>query len=212
MRTWRNFRRSSLRFGLAASALFTLLFIFVSVTPFDGWYARTLAGDWTDSDGDLLILLTADVNPDSVIGPSSYWRSVYAVRAWRSGHFKKIIVSGGFVGAHMSLAAVIADFLVENGVPREAIILEERSTRTHENAVFTAELIGTMPGKKVLMTSDQHMLRAARAFQRAGLDIVPRPIPDVTKRANAILERGPLFVGLVLETAKICYYAAKGWI
>src|SRR5271163_828038 len=141
MRTWRNFRRSSLRFGLAASALFTLLFIFVSVTPFDGWYARTLAGDWTDSDGDLLILLTADVNPDSVIGPSSYWRSVYAVRAWRSGHFKKIIVSGGFVGAHMSLAAVIADFLVENGVPREAIILEERSTRTHENAVFTAELI-----------------------------------------------------------------------
>ncbi|MGA7415049.1 MAG: YdcF family protein, partial [Bryobacteraceae bacterium] len=183
-----------------------------SVTPFDGWYARTLAGNWTDSDGDILILLTAEVNPDGIIGPASYWRSVYAVRAWRSGHFKKIVVSGGAMGTPMSLASALAEFLVGNGVPRDAIILEERSTSTHENAVFTAELIGNMPGKKVLMTSDQHMFRASRAFHRAGLEIVPRPIPDVMKRANGILARGPLFVGLLVETAKICYYTAKGWI
>jgi len=212
MSLWKNVRPSFISGWIAASTLFTLLLIFVSITPFDGWYARTLAGDWTDSDGDILILLTADVNPDGLIGAASYWRSVYAVRAWRGGHFKKIVVSGGIMGTPMSLASALAEFLVGNGVPREALILEERSTSTHENAVFTAELIGNMPGKKVLMTSDQHMFRAHRAFQRAGLEIVPRPIPDVAKRANTILERGPLFVGLLLETLKICYYAAKGWI
>jgi uncharacterized SAM-binding protein YcdF (DUF218 family) len=208
----RNIRTSLIRGTVAASMLFTLVFIFASVTPFDGWYARLLAGDWTDSDGDILILLTADMNPDGVIGPASYWRSVYVVRAWRTEHFKKIVVSGGFMETPMSLASAVAEFLVGNGVPREAIILEERSTSTHENAIYTAQLIGSMPGKKVLMTSDQHMFRASREFRRVGMEIVPRPIPDVAKRANQILNRGPLFVGLLLETVKIGYYAAKGWI
>ena len=62
------------------------------------------------------------------------------------------------------------------------------------------------------MTSDQHMFRASRAFHHEGLDIVPRLIPDVMKRSSSILERGTLFAGLMLETVKICYYAAKGWI
>ncbi len=116
------------------------------------------------------------------------------------------------MGTPMSLASALADFLVGNGVPREAIILEGRSTSTHENAVFTAELIGNMPGRKVLMTSDQHMFRASRAFRHAGLEVIPRPIPDVMKRSNGILARSSLFVGLVLETVKICYYEAERWI
>ena len=212
MLIWQSARQRFIRGWVTATTLFTLLLIFASATPFDGWYARTLAGNWTDSDGDILILLTAEVNPDGIIGPASYWRSVYAVRAWRSGHFKKIVVSGGFMGTPRSLASALAEFLVGNGVPSGAIILEQRSTSTHENAVFTTELIGNMPGRKILMTSDQHMFRAHHAFQRAGLEIVPRPIPDVAKRANTILDRGPLFVGLLLETLKICYYAARGWI
>jgi uncharacterized SAM-binding protein YcdF (DUF218 family) len=212
MPAWENIRPRLIRGWVAATTLFALLLIFVSVTPFDDWYARLLAGNWTDSDGDILIVLTADVNPDGILGPSSYWRSEYAVRAWRSGHFNKIVVSGGFMGGQTSLAAAVAEFLTGNGVPREAILLEERSTSTHENAMFTAELIANTPGKKVLMTSDQHMFRAHRAFQHAGLETVPRPIPDTAKRSNQVLNRFPLFVGLMLETLKIGYYEAKGWI
>jgi uncharacterized SAM-binding protein YcdF (DUF218 family) len=212
MLIWKRVRRGFIRSWVTATTLFTLSLIFISITPFDAWYARTLAGNWTESDGDILILLTAEVNPDGIVGPASYWRSVYAVRAWRNGHFKKIVVSGGLMGTSISLASALAQFLVGSGVPRDAIILEEQSTSTHENAVFTAELVGKMPGKKVLLTSDQHMFRASRAFQHAGLGIVPRPVPDVIKRASSILERGPLFFGLLLETVKICYYVAKGWI
>jgi uncharacterized SAM-binding protein YcdF (DUF218 family) len=212
MLIWERVRSSFVRGWISATSLLTLLLIFIFFTPFDSWYATKLAGDWTESDGDILVLLSAEVNPDGLIGPASYWRSVYAVRAWRSGHFKKIVVSGGYMGTSMSLAAALANFLVGSGVPRDAIILEERSTSTHENAVFTTELIGHMAGKKVLMTSDQHMFRASRAFHHEGLDIVPRLIPDVMKRSSSILERGTLFAGLMLETVKICYYAAKGWI
>jgi uncharacterized SAM-binding protein YcdF (DUF218 family) len=212
MLIWERVRSSFVRGWISATTLLTLLLIFIFFTPFDSWYATKLAGDWTESDGDILVLLSAEVNPDGLIGPASYWRSVYAVRAWRSGHFKKIVVSGGYMGTSMSLASALANFLVGSGVPRDAIILEERSTSTHENAVFTTELIGHMAGKKVLMTSDQHMFRASRAFHHEGLDIVPRLIPDVMKRSSSILERGTLFAGLMLETVKICYYAAKGWI
>lgn len=186
MQIWKKISPGLVRGWVAATTLFALLLIFVSVTPFDGWYARQLAGNWTDSDGDVLIVLTGDMNEDGILGPSCYWRSVYEIRAWRSGHFKTIVVSGGFMGTRTSLASALAGFLVGNGVPKEALILEERSTSTRENAIFTAELIAGLPGRKVLMTSDQHMFRAYHTFQHSGLEVVP-PIPDIAKRANLVL-------------------------
>ena len=118
MLIWERVRSSFVRGWISATSLLTLLLIFIFFTPFDSWYATKLAGDWTESDGDILVLLSAEVNPDGLIGPASYWRSVYAVRAWRSGHFKKIVVSGGYMGTSMSLAAALANFLVGSGAPK----------------------------------------------------------------------------------------------
>jgi uncharacterized SAM-binding protein YcdF (DUF218 family) len=140
-------------------------------------------------------------------------RAVYAVRAWREGHFQRILVSGGQVGSHgPSLASAVAHFLIGSGVPPEAISLEERSTSTYENALFTAALLRDVPGNKTLLTSDQHMFRASRAFRRQGLKVSLMPIPDTLKRCNNPLERFPLAVGLGTESVKILYYFARGWI
>lgn len=190
------------------------LYLVLSISPFvaDFWVGRLSKIGWTESDGDILIALTADVQSDGLLGPTSYWRAVYTVRAWREGHFKEIVVSGGYMGSKVSLASAFAAFLVGSGVPSDVIVLEERSTSTHENAMFTAELLRDVPGKKVLMTSDQHIFRAAKAFQREGLDVTPRTFPDVSKAAGNPLSRFNLTIGLALETLKIVYYYFRGWI
>jgi uncharacterized SAM-binding protein YcdF (DUF218 family) len=104
------------------------------------------------------------------------------------------------------------DFLVGSGVPKEAILIEDRSRSTRENALFTKQLIFGWPGKKVLLTSDLHMYRAVRVFRAAGLDVIPRPVPDSLKNSQSGLSRWNHTWGLAVETAKIGYYRARGWM
>ncbi len=178
----------------------------------DLWIGQLSKVGWTESDGDILIALTADVQPDGLLGFTSYWRAVYTVRAWRSGHFKKIVVSGGYMGMNRSLASVFAEYLIRSGVPADVIVLEERSASTHENAIFTTQLLRNVPGKKVLLTSDLHILRATKAFLHEGLDVTPRTFPDVSKAASNPLNRFNLMIALAIETLKLGYYYIRGWI
>ena len=209
---WRGWRLLSRCFVWAA-VLFTSLSLLIALTPLVPWYAKKLAGNWTDSDGDVLIVLGSDGQADGLIGQYSYWRCAYAVRAWRQGHFRRIVLCGGPIpGSAHTIASTMRDFLVSSGVPGEAIFLENRSRSTRENALFTRELIAGWSGKKVLLTSDMHMYRAWRVFRAAGLQTTPRPIPDMLKGSGDWRARWNHSWGLALETVKICYYAARGWM
>jgi len=196
-----------------ASVGLAVILMILQLTPVTKWYADRLSGVWTESDGDILIVPAADQVNSNIIGLSSYWRSVYAILAWRSGHFRAVVVSGGpQKDANEPVAAVIGRFLAANGVPQDKIFLETRSTSTRENAIFTAQMIAGWPGKKVLLTSDYHMFRARRAFEAAGLHVVPRPFPDVLKQYTAFWNREYCVVTLASESAKIAFYWWKGWL
>lgn len=188
-----------------------LLFVVVTVTPLVSWWAGVLAGPWEDPPGDILIVLGGSIHEEGILGESSYGRSVYAVLAWREGGFRQVILSGGGPEGH-SIVAPMRDFLECHGVPHGALRLETRSTSTRENALYTRELLAGESGRKVLLTSDFHMFRAHRAFQKVGLDVIPRPYPDLRKRAADRIGRWPAFLHLVIETAKIGYYYSRGWI
>lgn len=195
------------------SSVFTLCYLAVTLLPVDAWYARLLSGNWEYGQEGTLIVLAAESQPDGLVGYMSYWRALYAVRAWRDGHFERILVSGGPVTkGQRSLAFSVAEFLIGEGVPREVIWLEEQSTNTHEHAVYTALLLRNVAGKKTLLTSDQHMFRAKRAFRHEGLEVSAMPIPDTLKRCSNPLERFQLACGLAVESVKIVYYKARGWI
>jgi uncharacterized SAM-binding protein YcdF (DUF218 family) len=201
------------RLALAGSVLFTVIMILAHTTPLEIWYARWLAGNWTDPDGDILIVLAAEGQPDGLVGLASYWRATYAVRAWRQGHFRALVVAGGQMpGLHSSLASQIRDYLAANGIPREKIFLEDRSASTRENALYTRDMIAGWPGTKVLLTSEFHMFRARRVFAAVGMEVAPRPVPDILKRFNSVADRGTCFWSLSIETVKIFYYWVRGWI
>ncbi len=79
----------------AGSVVLTSVLLILQFTPVTKWYATRLSENWTEADGDILIVLAAEEEAPNIIGLSSYWRCVYAIRAWRSGHFHAIVVSGG---------------------------------------------------------------------------------------------------------------------
>ena len=104
-------------------------------------------------------------------------RIIEALRIYRAGKVPRIVISAGNQPEQAKLvpeAELIADFLVELGVPRSALILETRSRNTHENAVYTAGIFrehGWHDG--LLATSGIHMPRAIAAFRKAGLQVTP---------------------------------------
>jgi hypothetical protein len=44
------------------------------------------------------------------------------------------------------------------------------------------------------------------------LNVTPRPIPDAGKRFNDWRQRWPIVLDLTVESVKIIYYKAHGWI
>ncbi len=216
-------RRSAVTLSLIGSRIRNLttilgyvalaVIVLVHFTPLTQWWARALAGDWTDSPGDTLVVLSSEMEADGVLGQTSYLRALYAIRAYRETAFRKIIVTGGYTGAATRpLGDTIRDFMVAYGVPRDIIVAENRAISTRENALFVKPLLQGVTGKTVLMTSDFHMFRARRAFENAGLHVVPRPIPDVLKRSRWIVNRWASMWTLILETGKIGYYEWRRWL
>ncbi len=195
--------RSLLRGILATIGLLVLA---VTFTPFDYWYATLLSGAWNVARGDLLIVLSASLGPNGLLSRDSYLRASYAVLAWKEARFRKILVCGRDAGPLMR------DFIVFSGVPANVVVVEANSVSTRENASFAAQLLRNEKGSRMLLTSDYHMYRASAAFRKAGLTVIPYPIPDVRKYSGQYLNRLPIAGDLLEETVKIIYYWGRGWI
>src|SRR5581483_12012566 len=129
----------------------------------------------------------------------------YALLAWENGGYKTIVISG-------EASPSIRNFLVAEGIPASAIVLDPQSATTRENAIDTARLLQGIPGSRVLLTSDFHMYRAERLFRRAGVHVTPYPAPDVMKLSEHWNGRISGFQTMSIETAKILYYRIRGWI
>jgi uncharacterized SAM-binding protein YcdF (DUF218 family) len=188
-----------------------LLLLVVTFTPLVRFTATRLA-EWGDPNGDILVLLSAEtiVYPGfpagMIIGESTYWRALHAIYVWRQGHFRTIVLCG------RGVAATVKPILVAYGIPEPAIVLEDRSTTTREDAVYAKPILSALPGRVVLITSDYHMYRARRSFAREGIAVIPQPAPDVLKRFDSLPARWPGFWVVTLELAKIAWYRARGWI
>lgn len=171
------------------------------------WYLQWLAGPWNDPQAPVLIVLGGDALDGHMLGQGSYWRTIYGIMAWREGGFRQVILSGA-----AEITNPMRDYMVCQGVPPGQVIVEDRSTSTRENALFTAQILRGIPGPYVLLTSDFHMYRAHRAFSKAGVTVLPRPFPDAGKRLVDWRWRWNVFLDLMTETAKIGYYRVRGWI
>jgi uncharacterized SAM-binding protein YcdF (DUF218 family) len=202
MRTLRKAGRALNRL-LAVIGLTTVLVI---STPIVSWWAHAYSGPIEQPKGDVLILLSAAADDKyGGLSYSSYWRARQALVAWQTGGFRKIVICG-------SGGPGIFNFLIADGVPREVFVTERGSISTRENAIETARLIQTLLGKKVLLTSDFHMYRALRVFRKLDIEAAPMAVPDVLHSTEQWNGRFSAFETMLTESAKIAYYAVRGWI
>ena len=128
----------------------------------------------------IVVLGTVNPNPIDPVHPDldgSSDRAWHAARLYLAGKAPLVIVSAGNVWGTSnkgSTAGATRVLLKALGVPDSAIVIEDRSRNTRQNALFTAELAGSRGiGKVLLATSVWHMPRAEAAFRRVGLEVIP---------------------------------------
>ncbi len=103
----------------------------------------------------------------------------YGAQLYHAGKAPLIILSGGHNPQLHTISAATAmqQLLQDLGVPETAILLEEDSQNTQQNAQFSAALLQQRGIQTVLLvTSVSHMACSLAHFQQAGL----KPIPAAT--------------------------------
>lgn len=104
-------------------------------------------------------------------------RILGALALYRSGKAPLIYVAGGRLDLFETLgpeAPDIAVLLREFGVPDDALVLEQASRNTYENAVEARRILGPRGIRRILLvTSALHMPRAAGLFRHQGFDVIP---------------------------------------
>lgn len=86
------------------------------------------------------------------------------------GREPMLITSGGQgPGEDLPESHAMADYLIEHGVPRDRILLEDRSRTTEENLRFSREImLERLPNYRcVVVTNNYHVLRAALIAKKA---------------------------------------------
>ncbi len=107
-------------------------------------------------------------------------RVLYAAQLYQEGKAPLIISSGGSIEwqqeGQSTPSLEMAQLLMRFGVPENAIVLQTRSYNTHEDAVYSTEILKEMGIKKIiLVTSAMHMPRSAALFLHEGLEVIPAP-------------------------------------
>ena len=111
---------------------------------------------------DAIVVLGCAVRPDGTPSPALERRIRGGVELFRQGRAGVIVMTGGAVANVHVEAHVMADFAHKLGVPRAALIVEDRARTTQENAERTR---GLVEGRVTVVSDDWHLPRAARIFR-----------------------------------------------
>ncbi len=142
----------------------------------------------TAEEADVIIVLGAGLRADGRPGWALTRRAQWAADLWHAGIAPYVLCTGAQAdGFPRSEAAACNEILLGAGLPDTAILMEESSRSTEENAIHSRRLLDELGLERAVLVSDSyHLLRANWIFRLRGLAAFNSPIP-----ANRI--RYPLF-------------------
>jgi uncharacterized SAM-binding protein YcdF (DUF218 family) len=105
-------------------------------------------------------------------------RLFQAIDLYKMKKANKILFTGGsgeLLHPEYKEGALIKEYVMKLGIPSSDFIIENESRNTHENAMFTKQLLikEKITGKLLLITSAFHMRRSLACFNKVG--VFPTP-------------------------------------
>ena len=128
---------------------------------------------------DIIIVLGAGLKEDGRPGPALTRRTKHAAALWHEGIAPLVLCAGGQSEYYpRTEAAACREILIAAGLPAAAILMEERSRSTEENAIYSERLLQDLGLSRIVLVSDSyHMLRAGWLFNGRGMKTWASPVP-----------------------------------
>ncbi len=175
-----------------------------------GYYAVTLAQVWAtgrtdDRDPVDAIVVMGAAQYDGRPSPQLEDRLDHAVELWPQGVAPTIVVTGGNrPGDRFTEAGASAQYLVEQGIPESAILLEDQGSNSYESLASVASILAERGLDEVVIVSDPyHALRSRLIADEVGLDAsVSSTTTSVVTGADSAIrhakEAGGVAVGRII--------------
>lgn len=191
----------SRKVAVAVAAVAGLLLCYYLITLFQ----VMRAGRATDPEPADAIVVLGAAQYDGRPSPQLAARLDHALDLWNAGVAPVVMVTGGNQpGDRFTEAEASAAYLVERGVPAEAIMGEDEGHTTYESLEAAADQLLAADRRRVVVVTDPyHALRARLIAGDVGLDadVSPTPTSVVTGTARfrrELVEAGGVALGRII--------------
>jgi uncharacterized SAM-binding protein YcdF (DUF218 family) len=181
---WRKTRRVTRRWLLFAVPLAGLTFVslpavaYVAAGSLEWWYPPHMV---RPAGCQAIVVLgghvqwPTELRPQAELAPDTLMRCVHALDLYRQGPPCPIIACGGNVDSvdpGATLAEVMRDFLVSQGVPAADVFVETASRNTFQNVAAAVELLRQRNIEHAVVVTDaSHLLRTELCFEAQGFPV-----------------------------------------
>ncbi len=129
------------------------------------WLERPEVGAGAHHGWDAIVVLGCRVHDDGRPSIALRRRVERGVALFNAGSAPRLVLTGGVgEGKPISEARAAARIARDLGVPASAIVIEEESRSTEENAAFSRRAIGD--GRVLIVSDTYHVARGERVFSR----------------------------------------------
>lgn len=174
------------------------------------YFAVSLVQVWSTGRSDGFAGSKSRVDAAVVLGAAQYdgrpspqlqARLDHAVRLWQRGAVRLVVVTGGKQeGDRFTEAESGREYLVANGIPSDAIVVEPRGTSTYESLRFVRNESVSLGIVRIAIVSDPyHVLRASLVARELGFEARPSATrTSVTRGSDALARNVREAVGVMI--------------
>jgi uncharacterized SAM-binding protein YcdF (DUF218 family) len=180
-------------------AFCTLLLLLLTATPIlstsyiawlEGWYPPFQVAPRSKIDAIVVlaggVFQKGSLRPANELSDASRHRTACGADLWLQGLAPKVLLTGGIANVFQTgptESQEMKRWALRLGIPESAILVEERSRTTYENAVQSRAVLGT--GRILLVTAAYHLPRAVGLFEKQGFIVIPVACGYESKHAPA---------------------------
>jgi uncharacterized SAM-binding protein YcdF (DUF218 family) len=130
----------------------------------------------------------------------------HAAGLYKEGKVGLLVPTGGLGDYPPSEGEVMARILREEGVPEDAVLLEDRALNTWDSARLLAGMADKLGVRSVVVVTDPlHCVRTVAAFRKAGLMAWAEPVYSSPMWRGKWLRRGQL----IREIGALAWYRIR---
>lgn len=200
-----------------------IFYALIFYTPLIWFFAKPLKISQDLKRVDAIVVFAGGVGESGKAGQGYQERVKYAIDLYNQGLAKHLVFSSGYTYIFHE-PEIMKALAISLGVPKEAIILEDKPKNTYENVINIDKILNTRSWDKIiLVSSPYHMLRASLVFKKFAADkeVIYSPISKslfyqhgINLEGRRTLRQANLMQlnAILHEYLGIAYYFFKGYI